>query len=372
MPELDETLGALDGEFGDRGVVLGGAVEGRGDNLTLDRALHVGDLFWTLIDENNHEVNLGVVDRDGVRDLLQNDRLACLGRSDDEAALSLADRSDQVDDALRELALLGLEPQAFLRVERRELAEFDAVRCLFDTLAVDGLHLDDGVVLLAGVVVVLTRLADRSDNGVTLAQVVLLDLAERDVDVVRAGQVAGRAHERVVVENVEDSSDRQKHVVVADLGLEVGRLGSAAALAVAVTVASVTAALVVAVLLAVAVAVAAGIAVGATVVAVSVAVGVAIVAGAVVAVALRLVGVAVVSVPVVSVPVAVVAVVPVAVVTVALRLVGVAIVAVAVAVAVVSVALVIAAGIVAATVAVAVAATALALALRRVLSGVAL
>ena len=38
----------------------------------------------------------------------------------------------------------------------------------------------------------------------------LLDLAERDVDVVRAGQVAGGADERVVVEDVEDAGDRAR------------------------------------------------------------------------------------------------------------------------------------------------------------------
>ena len=40
--------------------------------------------------------------------------------------------------------------------------------------------------------------------------------AERDVDVVRAGQVAGGAHERVVVEDVEDAGDRDQDVVLGD------------------------------------------------------------------------------------------------------------------------------------------------------------
>ena len=147
--ELDEALGALDGELGDRGVVLGGAVERRGDDLALDRALHVGDLFGTLVDQHDHEVDLGVVGRDRVGDLLQHDRLAGLGRRDDEAALALADRRDEVDDALRQLLGLGLEAQALLRVERRELAELDAGRGILDGQAVDRVDLDERVVLLA-------------------------------------------------------------------------------------------------------------------------------------------------------------------------------------------------------------------------------
>ena len=61
MTELDQPLGPLDGQLGDAGVVLGRAVEGRGDDLALDRALHVGDLLGPLVDEDDHEVALGVV-----------------------------------------------------------------------------------------------------------------------------------------------------------------------------------------------------------------------------------------------------------------------------------------------------------------------
>ena len=149
VAQLDEALGALDGELGDRGVVLGGTVEGRGDDLALHRALHVGDLFGALVDEHHHDVHLGVVLGDRLGDGLQDERLAGLRRRDDQAALALADRGDQVDDAGRQLARLGLEAQALVRVDRGELAELDAVRGLLDGLAVDRVDLDDRVVLLA-------------------------------------------------------------------------------------------------------------------------------------------------------------------------------------------------------------------------------
>ena len=136
-------------------------------------------------------------------------------------------------------AWLGLEAQALLRVERGELAELDAVGRLIDGQAVDRVDAHDRVVLLATLVLALARLADGADDGVALAQVVLLDLAERDVDVVVARQVAGGAHEGVVVEHVEDAGDRDEDVVLGDLGLEVVAEGrAAAALAVAVAVAA--------------------------------------------------------------------------------------------------------------------------------------
>src|SRR5690606_7424840 len=121
---------------------------------------------------------------DRVGDGLKNERLARLGRRDDEAALALADRRHEVDDAGRELLRLGLEAQALARVERGQLAELDALARLLDGEAVDRVDLDDRVVLLAAALVVaIARLADGADDGVALAQVVLLDLAERDVDV---------------------------------------------------------------------------------------------------------------------------------------------------------------------------------------------
>jgi hypothetical protein len=80
VAHLDQALGALDGQLGDRGVVVGRTVEGGGDDLTLDRALHVGDLLGALVDEHDHEVALRVVDRDRVGDRLQDDGLAGLGR----------------------------------------------------------------------------------------------------------------------------------------------------------------------------------------------------------------------------------------------------------------------------------------------------
>src|SRR5699024_4439354 len=49
---LDQTLGALDGELGDRRVVVGRAVEGRRDDLALDGTLHVRDFLGTFVDED--------------------------------------------------------------------------------------------------------------------------------------------------------------------------------------------------------------------------------------------------------------------------------------------------------------------------------
>jgi hypothetical protein len=60
VAQLDQALGALDRQLGDGRVVVGRPVEGRGDDLALDRALHVGDLLGALVDEHDHEVASGL------------------------------------------------------------------------------------------------------------------------------------------------------------------------------------------------------------------------------------------------------------------------------------------------------------------------
>src|SRR5690606_6778094 len=100
-------------------------------------------------------------------DGLEDERLAGLGRRDDEAALTLADRRDEVDDARRELLGRRLEAQPLVRVDRGQLAEVDAARGLVDALPVDGVDLDDRVVLLASAArIAVARLTDRTDDRV--------------------------------------------------------------------------------------------------------------------------------------------------------------------------------------------------------------
>lgn len=93
-------------------MVVGGTVEGGGDDLTLDGALHVRDFFGAFVNEHHHEVDLRIVGGDGVGDGLQDERLAGLRRGDDQAALALADRGHEVNDAGADLLGVRLEAQA--------------------------------------------------------------------------------------------------------------------------------------------------------------------------------------------------------------------------------------------------------------------
>src|SRR6185369_13528723 len=139
--------------------------------------------------------------RDAVGDVLQEHRLAGLGRADDEGALTLAQRVDEVDEPLAQVLGIRLEVDQLVGMDRREVAE---VRPAASHLAIDTVHgvdADEAPVLLA-----LARGADRTTDAVADAQAVAANLAGVDVDVLGAGQQAVAAHEAVAfVDDVEDA-----------------------------------------------------------------------------------------------------------------------------------------------------------------------
>src|SRR5690606_28430457 len=153
-----------------------------------------------------------------VRDRLQDHRLTGLRRGDDQGALALAHRHDQVDDATGQLVRLGLQPQPLVRVQRRQLVELRAVLRRLRVQTVDRVDPNQRVELLPRLLT-FPRLADHALDGVTAAQPVLANQRQRHVHVVRPGEITGSPHERVVLQHVEDAGHRQQHVVLADLGL---------------------------------------------------------------------------------------------------------------------------------------------------------
>jgi hypothetical protein len=162
------------------------------------------NLLGPLADEDHHQLHLGVAVRDRSGDGLQDHGLARLGCGHDEAALALADRRYEVDDPGGVGRVAVLEPEALLGVERGQVVKVRTDPGEFGRHLVDGVHADQRAVLGAA--------AGRGPGGavdpVALAEPVLLDLAGRDVDVVRAGPVAGDAHQAVPVGRIGEAGDR--------------------------------------------------------------------------------------------------------------------------------------------------------------------
>ena len=62
------------------GVLFGGPVKGRRDDLTFHASTDVGHFLGTLVYEQHHEVHLGIIRLDRLSDLLHDGGLAGLGR----------------------------------------------------------------------------------------------------------------------------------------------------------------------------------------------------------------------------------------------------------------------------------------------------
>ena len=98
-------------------------------------------------------------------------RLAGLGGRHDEAALALANRCHQVDYAGGEVVWRGLQAQAILWVQGRELGELRAVARRVRIVAVDRVELDERRELLASLS--LAGLTGHARHGIALAQTLL-------------------------------------------------------------------------------------------------------------------------------------------------------------------------------------------------------
>src|SRR5450830_363075 len=150
---------------------------------------------------------------DGVGQLLEDRGLAGLRRRDDQAALALADGAQQVHDARGRVVLLGLEAQALLGEERRELLEHRAPGRHLGVDAVDGVDLEQRVVLL-----VVFGLAYLAEDLVAAPQAEAADLAERHVHVaVALGEAVGAQEAETVRQYVEDAGAGDGRAVVARL-----------------------------------------------------------------------------------------------------------------------------------------------------------
>ena len=182
----------------------------------LHRALHVGDFFRPLVDQQDDQEDLRVVLRHRLGDALQQHRLAGARRRDDQPALAPADRRHQVHDPA-ESCRARLEDEALLRIERRQVLEEQLVARLLGRLEVDRLDLDQREVALP-----FLRRPDLARDGVAGLQIELADLRRRDVDVVGARQVVvvGRAEEAEAVGQHLEHAFREDEPALLGLRLE--------------------------------------------------------------------------------------------------------------------------------------------------------
>ena len=159
-------------------------VEGGRNNFAFDRALHVGDFFRALIDQEDHQNDFGMIRRNRVGDVLQQHGLAGARRRNDQTALAFAQRGQQVHDAGAGVVADGFQLDALLRIQRRQVVEQDLVAGFVRGLEVDGFNLDEREVFFPFV-----WRAHLAADGVASLEVELADLGRGDVDIIWAREV---------------------------------------------------------------------------------------------------------------------------------------------------------------------------------------
>ncbi len=181
---LDKTLGFFDDHLRHLHVPCRRFVKSGGDHFAVNRTLHIGHFFRTLIDEQNDKIDLGMIGGDRVGDILQEHGLAGPRRRDDETALALTDRRGNIHHPHRQIVRRTFQIEALLRVQGGEVVKEGLFAGHGRIFEVDLGDLEEGKVAFP-----LLRRTNLSGDGVTGAQVKTTNLRRRDINIVRAGEV---------------------------------------------------------------------------------------------------------------------------------------------------------------------------------------
>ena len=167
----------------DLGVAARRFVEGGGEHPGTDGFLEIGDFLRPLVEQQDDQFRIRMVQADRAGDLLEQDGFATARRGDDDAALALAERGDQIDDAhAEEIIALAFQMDPLVREKRGESVEFLGRLIVGDGHAFDFDHFEGGEVFVA-----LARRADADFDQLADAQAVIADQVGAEVDVIRTG-----------------------------------------------------------------------------------------------------------------------------------------------------------------------------------------
>jgi len=159
-----EPLCLFDHHFSDLDVTGRRLVEGRRNDFTIHRALHVGDFLRSLVNQKNDQIAFRVVVGDGLGNVLKKNGFTRARRRCDQRALALAERCHQIDHPRRQILdgrIFDFHPEAFVRVKRSEVVKMNLVPGFFGVFEIDRVDLEKGKIALA-----FFRTADLTFDGV--------------------------------------------------------------------------------------------------------------------------------------------------------------------------------------------------------------
>ena len=113
LAPLDGVYLSCDAATGDVFIVA------RCDDFAVDGPPHVGHFFRSLVDEQDHHVDIGMVGDNTLRNLLQEECFTDLWWGDNQTALSFTNRTHQIYDACGDFIGVGFHIERVIGVQRR-------------------------------------------------------------------------------------------------------------------------------------------------------------------------------------------------------------------------------------------------------------
>ena len=193
-----KAFGFFENHVGHAGVVLRRFIERRCNHFGLDfnslfgclfldvrdDVAHFGDFFRAFVNQERDEDNFRMVLRDSACHVLQENCLTGTRRSENNTALALTNRREQVHNAGAVFRFVPFEVDLFFRVNRGQVFECHAATHLvrfFKVHAVNAAHRE--------VLILFARSAHKAFNRIANLEVELTNKVLAHVNVVRAGLV---------------------------------------------------------------------------------------------------------------------------------------------------------------------------------------
>ena len=120
---LRQAFASLHRQLGDTKMARRIAVGAARYHLALDGSPHLRDFFGPLIDEQHDHVHFRMVQRDGLSDMLQENRFAGSRGRHNQTSLALPDGRQQIHDSRGQRLRGSLQDNLLVGVDRRELVE---------------------------------------------------------------------------------------------------------------------------------------------------------------------------------------------------------------------------------------------------------
>src|SRR5918995_5085150 len=109
-----QTFCLFDDHFSNLDVPRGWLVKSRTNDLAVDRTLHIRDLFGPLVDQKYNQHYLFMIVGNSFGDMLQHHSFTSSWCGNDEATLTFANGSQEINDSRGVILRLILESQTFV------------------------------------------------------------------------------------------------------------------------------------------------------------------------------------------------------------------------------------------------------------------